>query len=158
MYRDSPVSVFFWSPANRTIGKTALIEHWFSAKIAIWDFWIFKVPFFSHFHYWNLTRFFLFWTEFSETKLKWKSNGSCLYKLKRNIIYFWKNVWRKLKQRWFFFENLKKKLKIWKKKMKTLWNNRTKSGISNYTNWNRTNRGIHVLIQFCLIKPFFISI
>ena len=26
-YRDSPVSAVFWSPANRTIGKTALIEH-----------------------------------------------------------------------------------------------------------------------------------
>ena len=24
---------------------TALIEHWFSTKIAILDFWIFKVPF-----------------------------------------------------------------------------------------------------------------
>ena len=75
-YRDSPVSAVFWSPANRTIGKTALIGHWFSTKIAIWDLWIFKVPFFAHFHYWNLTRFFLFWTKFSETKLKLKSNGS----------------------------------------------------------------------------------
>ena len=45
-YRDSPVSAVFWSPANRTIGKTALIEHWFSTKIAIWDFWVFKVHFF----------------------------------------------------------------------------------------------------------------
>ena len=26
-YRDSPVSAVFWSPANCTIGKTALIEH-----------------------------------------------------------------------------------------------------------------------------------
>ena len=26
-YRESPVSAVFWSPANRTIGKTALIEH-----------------------------------------------------------------------------------------------------------------------------------
>ena len=25
MYRDSPVSAVFWSPVNRTIGKTALI-------------------------------------------------------------------------------------------------------------------------------------
>ena len=43
-YRDSPVSAVFWSPGNRTIGKTALIEHWFSSKIAIFDFWIFTVP------------------------------------------------------------------------------------------------------------------
>ena len=78
---------FFWSPANCTIGKTTLIRHWFSTKITIWDIWIFKVPFLTHFHYWNLTRFFLFWTEFSETKLKWKSNN----KLKR-IIIFWKKI------------------------------------------------------------------
>ena len=49
MYRGSPVSAVFWSPANRTIGKTALIEHWFSSKIAIWDFCDFKVHFFSSF-------------------------------------------------------------------------------------------------------------
>ena len=46
LYRESPVSAVFWSPANRTIAKTALIEHWFSTKIAIWDFWVFKVHFF----------------------------------------------------------------------------------------------------------------
>ena len=34
-YRDSPDCAVFWSPANRTIRKTALIEHWFSSKIAI---------------------------------------------------------------------------------------------------------------------------
>ena len=50
MYRDSPVSAVFWSPANRTIGKTALTGDWFSTKIAIWDFWIFKVPFLAHVH------------------------------------------------------------------------------------------------------------
>ena len=49
IYRNSPVSEVFWSPANRTIGKTALIEHWFSTKIAIWDFWVFKVHFFWQF-------------------------------------------------------------------------------------------------------------
>ena len=27
----------FWSPANRAIGKTALIGDWFSTKMAIWD-------------------------------------------------------------------------------------------------------------------------
>ena len=27
IYRDSPDSAVFWSPVNRTIGKTALIEH-----------------------------------------------------------------------------------------------------------------------------------
>ena len=37
-YRDSPDSAIFWSPANRTIGKTALIETRFSTKIVIWDF------------------------------------------------------------------------------------------------------------------------
>jgi hypothetical protein len=60
IYRDSPVSAVFWSPVNRTIGKTALIEDCFSTKIAIWDFWILKVPFFAHFLYWNLIRLFLF--------------------------------------------------------------------------------------------------
>ena len=79
LYRDSPVSAVFWSLANRTIWKTTLIEHLFSTKIVILDFWIFKVPFFAHFHYWNFSRFFFFGTEFSEIKLKWKSNGSCLY-------------------------------------------------------------------------------
>ena len=48
-YRDSPVSAVFWSPGNRTIWKTALIRDWFSTKIPILDFWIFKVPFFSSF-------------------------------------------------------------------------------------------------------------
>ena len=51
IYRDSLVSAVFWSPANRTIAKTALIEHWFSTKIAIWDFWAFKVHFFANFQY-----------------------------------------------------------------------------------------------------------
>ena len=27
LIQDSPVSAVFWSPANRTIGKTSLIEH-----------------------------------------------------------------------------------------------------------------------------------
>ena len=48
-YRDSPVSVVFWFPANRPIGKTALNGDWFSTKIAIWDFWVFKVHFFCSF-------------------------------------------------------------------------------------------------------------
>ena len=48
-YRESLDSAVFWSPANRTIWKTALIEHWFSTKIAIWDFWVFKVHFFCSF-------------------------------------------------------------------------------------------------------------
>ena len=46
-YRDSPVSAVFWSPGNRTIGKTALIGDWFNTKMTILDFWIFKVHFFS---------------------------------------------------------------------------------------------------------------
>ena len=48
-YRDSPVSAVFWSPANHTIRKTALIRDWFTTKMVNWDFWIFKVPFFAHF-------------------------------------------------------------------------------------------------------------
>ena len=44
-YRDSPVSAVFWSPATRTIWKTALIEDRFSTKVTILDFWIFKVHF-----------------------------------------------------------------------------------------------------------------
>ena len=47
----SPVSAIFWSPGNRTIWKTAQIEHWFSTKISILDFWILKVSFF--FAYFN---------------------------------------------------------------------------------------------------------
>ena len=43
-------SAVFGSPANRTIGKTALIGDWFSTKIAILDFWISKVPFFANFY------------------------------------------------------------------------------------------------------------
>ena len=49
-YRDSPVSAVFWSPGNRTIWKTALIEHWFSTKIVILDFFYFQRPLFAHFH------------------------------------------------------------------------------------------------------------
>ena len=48
-YKDSPVSAVFWSPGNRTIWKTALIEDWFITKIASLDFWIFKVLFFCSF-------------------------------------------------------------------------------------------------------------
>ena len=33
IYRDSLVSVVFWSQGNRTIGKTVLIRYWFSSKI-----------------------------------------------------------------------------------------------------------------------------
>jgi hypothetical protein len=46
-YRESPDSAVFGSPANRTIGKTALIGDWFSTKPTILDFWIFKVHFFG---------------------------------------------------------------------------------------------------------------
>ena len=112
IYRESPVSAVFWSPANRTIEKTALIEDCYSTIIAIWDFWILKVPFFAYFHYWNLTRFFLFWVEVSENKLKCKSNGSWLHYItkEREFMIFImkkykKNAWKKLKKHWFFFEN-----------------------------------------------------
>ena len=44
-----PVSAVFGSPANRTIGETALIGDRFSTKMTILDFWIFKVHFFSLF-------------------------------------------------------------------------------------------------------------
>ena len=50
-YRDSPVSAVFWSPANRTFGKTALIGDCFSTKTSILDFWIFKVHFLGIFWY-----------------------------------------------------------------------------------------------------------
>ena len=59
--------------------QTTLIGSCFSIKIIIWDFRIFKVRFFAHFQYWNLTRFFWFWTEFSETKFKYNCNGSHPY-------------------------------------------------------------------------------
>ena len=45
-YRRSSVSAVFGCQANCTIGKCALIGYRFSTKIAIWDFWIFKAPFF----------------------------------------------------------------------------------------------------------------
>jgi hypothetical protein len=77
-YGGSPFSAVFGSPGNRTIGKTTLIDTWFSTITAIYEFYTFKVPFCAHFHYWNLTRFFWLWTEFSETKFKCKSNGSYL--------------------------------------------------------------------------------
>ena len=55
-YRGSPVSAVFGSPANRTIGKAALIGDWFSTEIVIWDFWNFKIPFFCLFS-WNYNEF-----------------------------------------------------------------------------------------------------
>ena len=49
-YRESPDSTVFAPPGNRTIEETVLVfGDWFSTKIAIYDFWIFKVPFFAHF-------------------------------------------------------------------------------------------------------------
>ena len=87
------------------------INTWLSTKTVIYEFYTFKVPFFAHFHYWNLTRFFLFWVEVSEKKLKCKSNGSWLHyitKEKEFIIFimkkYKKNAWKKLKKK-FFFEN-----------------------------------------------------
>ena len=43
VYRDSPISAVFGPQ------QTTLIGDWFSTKIAILDFWIFKVPFFCSF-------------------------------------------------------------------------------------------------------------
>ena len=48
-YRGSPDSTVFAPPGNRTIVKTVLFGDWFSTKIVIYDFWIFKVPFFGSF-------------------------------------------------------------------------------------------------------------
>ena len=44
---------FFRSPSNCTIWKTALIGDWYSTKIMILDFWIFRVPFFVYFNDFN---------------------------------------------------------------------------------------------------------
>ena len=52
---ESLVSTVFWSPANRTNGKTALIEDCFKTKKTILDFWIFKVHFLEQL---KLTDFF----------------------------------------------------------------------------------------------------
>ena len=49
LYRGSPDSTVFTLPGNRTFEKTVLFVDWFSTKITIYDFWIFKVPFFSSF-------------------------------------------------------------------------------------------------------------
>ena len=48
--RGSPHSTNFALPGNRTIAKIVLSGDWFSIKITIYDFWIFKVPFFSPFY------------------------------------------------------------------------------------------------------------
>ena len=56
-YRDSPDSTVFVPPGNRTIAKTVLIGDWYSTKIAIYDFWIFKVPFFSMIYLLNISKF-----------------------------------------------------------------------------------------------------
>ena len=48
-YRGSSDSMSFAHPGNCTIEKVILTRDWFSTKIAIYDFWIFKVPFFSSF-------------------------------------------------------------------------------------------------------------
>ena len=48
-YRDSPHSTNFMPPGNRNVGKIVLFGDWFSTKIAIYDFWIVKVPFFLYF-------------------------------------------------------------------------------------------------------------
>ena len=47
-YRESPDSTNFAHPGNRTIEKIVLNGDLFSTKITIYDFWIFKVPFFSY--------------------------------------------------------------------------------------------------------------
>ena len=49
-----PDSTNFVPPGNLTIAKIVLFRDWFSTKIAIYDFWISKVPFFS-----------LFWLSFN---------------------------------------------------------------------------------------------
>ena len=56
MHRGSPDSTVFVPPGNHTIEKTVLFGDWFNTKIAIYDFWIFKVPFFGSFssYFWFL--------------------------------------------------------------------------------------------------------
>ena len=49
-YRGSPDSTIFVLPDNRTIEKIVLSGDWFSTKIAIYDIWIFKVPFLCSFY------------------------------------------------------------------------------------------------------------
>ena len=53
-YSGSRVSTVFAPPGNCIIEKTVQFGDWFSYKIAIYDFWIFKFPFF-------LLIFKLFW-------------------------------------------------------------------------------------------------
>ena len=48
-YRGSPDSTNFAQPGNRTIEKIVLSGDWFDTKITVYDFWIFKVPYFSSF-------------------------------------------------------------------------------------------------------------
>ena len=95
--QGSLASVVFWSPANCTIGKTVLNGYWVSSKINIWDLWIFIVPFFDHFHYCNLTRFF--WFELSLVKLNLNASPMAHfildYQFKRILISFWKKKFEK---------------------------------------------------------------
>ena len=63
-YRGSPDSTNFAHPGNRTIEKIVLNGDLFSTKITIYDFWIFKVPFFSYLilkKVWECTNFIRFW-------------------------------------------------------------------------------------------------
>ena len=57
---EIPRLVWFFGPQ-----QTALIEHWFSTKIAIWDFWVFKVHFFLHifskYHFLKVKNWLLGW-------------------------------------------------------------------------------------------------
>ena len=65
-YRGSPDSTVFAPPGNHTIEKTVLFGDWFSTKIAIYDFWIFKVPVFSSFSLIKVHFFSYFWPAFNE--------------------------------------------------------------------------------------------
>ena len=49
-YRESPESMNFLPYWNRTIAKIVLSGVWFSTEIMIYDFWMFKVLCFAHFH------------------------------------------------------------------------------------------------------------
>ena len=61
-HRGSPDRTNFVLPGNCTFAKKLLIEDWFSTKIAIYDFWIFKVPFFWWFSP-GFSRNFDFWKQ-----------------------------------------------------------------------------------------------
>jgi hypothetical protein len=123
IYRDSPVSAVFWSPRNRTIIKTSLIGDWFSSKIAILDFWIFKVPFFGYFNQQETTLLnnlqFMFYVTASRIINQldsWKIiifNYLCTYAEKKTQLQKigknWKHLKKSIWKNWNSFKKFGKK-------------------------------------------------